>query len=96
MLSGPQGTLFGQNSNAGVQINIVTQEPVFNRFEAIAHIDVGTHDFIHAYGVVNIPINDTLALRLSYHHDSQRPQRLQHPVRQVGLQYRRRRAGRGS
>jgi iron complex outermembrane receptor protein len=69
VLSGPQGTLFGQNSNAGV-INIVTQEPVFNKFEAIGHIDAGTHDFIHAYGVVNIPINDSLALRLSYHHDS--------------------------
>ena len=69
VLSGPQGTLFGKNATAGV-VNIVTQAPVIGQFEALGHVDVGNQDYVHSYAVANIPINDTLALRLSYHHDS--------------------------
>ncbi|HEY3888471.1 MAG TPA: TonB-dependent receptor [Caulobacteraceae bacterium] len=69
VLSGPQGTLFGQNSNAGV-VNIVTRSPVLGKYEAIAHADVGTHDFVNTYVIANLPIGDTMALRLSYHFDS--------------------------
>ena len=69
VLSGPQGTLFGKNATGGV-INIVTNAPVLNHWEAIGHIDAGSHDYIHSYVVANIPIGDTAALRLSYHHDA--------------------------
>src|SRR5471030_1252581 len=41
VLEGPQGTLFGSNSSAGI-INIVTNAPDPGKFEAIGHVDAGT------------------------------------------------------
>ena len=69
VLSGPQGTLFGQNSNAGV-VNIVTHAPVLGKYEAIAHVDGGSHDFVNAYAIANLPIGSDMALRLSGHFNS--------------------------
>lgn len=69
VLSGPQGTQFGKNATAGV-INIVTNPPVLNQYQAIGHVDVGDHDYVHGYVIGNLPLGDDLALRLSYHHDA--------------------------
>jgi iron complex outermembrane receptor protein len=68
VLSGPQGMLFGKNSNAGV-INIVTHAPVLNEYQAIGHVDLGDHTYVHGYAIGNLPIGENAALRLSYHHD---------------------------
>ncbi len=64
VLEGPQGTLFGSDSSAGV-INIVTNAPDPSKFEAIGHLDLGTLDTTTAHGVVNVPLSDTAALRIS-------------------------------
>ncbi len=69
VLSGPQGTLFGKNADAGV-INIVTNGPVLGKFEAIGHADVGSHDIVNADGVLNLPLGDDAALRLVLHRDT--------------------------
>jgi len=69
VLDGPQGTLFGKNATGGV-VNIVTNAPVLDKFEAIGHVDVGNHDYIHAYVIENIPLGDDAALRVSFHHDT--------------------------
>ena len=69
VLSGPQGTQFGKNATAGV-ISIVTNAPVLGQYQAIGHVDVGNHDYVHGYVIGNLPLGDTAALRLSYHHDS--------------------------
>lgn len=69
VLSGPQGMLFGKNSNAGV-INVVTKAPVLKEYQAIGHVDFGDHDYVHSYVIGNFPLGDDAALRLSYHHDS--------------------------
>ena len=64
VLRGPQGTLFGKNAIAGA-INIISKKPG-NEFEGSVSVDVGSRDFNHIKGTINIPIvQDRLALRIS-------------------------------
>lgn len=68
VLSGPQGTLFGKNTTAGV-INIITRRPEDKRgasFEGFV-----THDTeVYARTTINLPVGEDLALRGSafYHY----------------------------
>lgn len=62
VLKGPQGTLFGKNTSAGV-INIITEAPSFTPgFNA--ELTVGNYGTMGVSGSVTGPINDTLAFRL--------------------------------
>ncbi|MBI2260169.1 MAG: TonB-dependent receptor [Caulobacterales bacterium] len=62
VLKGPQGTLFGKNTSAGV-INIITEAPSFTPgFNAEA--TVGNYGAMAVSGSVTGPISDTLAFRL--------------------------------
>lgn len=62
VLKGPQGTLFGKNTSAGV-INIITEAPSFTPgFNA--DLTVGNYGAMAASGSVTGPISDTLAFRL--------------------------------
>ncbi|MGV9009033.1 TonB-dependent receptor [Brevundimonas sp.] len=62
VLKGPQGTLFGKNTSAGV-INIITEAPSFTPgFNAEATL--GNYGAMGASGSVTGPISDTLAFRL--------------------------------
>ena len=62
VLKGPQGTLFGKNTSAGV-INIITEAPSFTPgFNA--ELTVGNYGAMAAAGSVTGPISDTLAFRL--------------------------------
>ena len=62
ILKGPQGTLFGKNTSAGV-INIITEAPSFTPgFNAEA--TVGNYGAMGASGSVTGPITDTVAFRL--------------------------------
>jgi len=62
VLKGPQGTLFGKNTSAGV-INIITEAPAFTPgFNA--EFSVGNYGQMGAAGSVTGPISDTLAFRL--------------------------------
>jgi outer membrane receptor protein involved in Fe transport len=75
VLRGPQGTLYGANSQAGV-IRFVTAKPVVDRFEGSGLIDLSdTQDggFNHSEkGMVNLPLVDgKLALRLVGYDDRQ-------------------------
>jgi outer membrane receptor protein involved in Fe transport len=62
VLKGPQGTLFGKNTSAGV-INIITEAPSFTP-EFNAELNVGNYGLRAASGSVSGPISDTLAFRL--------------------------------
>lgn len=64
VLEGPQGTLFGRNSSAGV-VNITSNAPDFTRFEVIGHADIATRNNYIGRAVVNIPFADKAALRVS-------------------------------
>jgi iron complex outermembrane receptor protein len=62
VLRGPQGTLFGRNTSAGL-ISIITAKPRFTP-EASGQIDVGNFSFRRLQGSVTGPVSDAIALRL--------------------------------
>ena len=63
VLRGPQGTLFGRNSPAGV-IKFDSVKPVF-KTEGYASIGFGTDGLLNVEGAYNLPISETVAARLS-------------------------------
>jgi iron complex outermembrane receptor protein len=62
--SGPQGTLRGRNALAGT-INIVSAKPKLGEFGADAEATFGTYSQRRYQGMVNIPLGDTLAIRVA-------------------------------
>jgi iron complex outermembrane receptor protein len=63
VLKGPQGTLFGRNTAAGA-ISIITHEPT-NKFEGDARLRIGNDGKRYGDARINIPLNETMALRVS-------------------------------
>jgi iron complex outermembrane receptor protein len=63
LLRGPQGTLFGKNTTAGV-LNIGTRKPSFTP-EVNLEASYGNFDYYQLRGAVTGPLTDTLAGRLS-------------------------------
>ncbi len=61
---GPQGTLFGKNTTGGV-VQIKTHEPDQDLYSIDAYLKVGNYGRADFGGIVNLPITDTLALRLA-------------------------------
>ncbi len=61
VLRGPQGTLYGRNATAGA-INLITNKPG-KKFAGEANILLGTQNLKGFEGMVNVPVNSTLALR---------------------------------
>jgi iron complex outermembrane receptor protein len=62
VLEGPQGTLFGKNSTAGI-INIVTRAPSTRAFSGAVRTEVQTRDGRAVQGMLNVPLSETLAIR---------------------------------
>ena len=63
VLKGPQGTLFGRNTTAGL-INMVTNKPS-DEFEAQVSADVGNYDTWNLEGMVNLPLSDKAQARFA-------------------------------
>ena len=61
VLRGPQGTLYGKSSTGGA-LNIITNKPK-DEFEASANLEYGNYNTRRAEAVINVPVNDKLALR---------------------------------
>lgn len=64
VLRGPQGTLFGRNSPAGV-VKFDSAKPVIGKTEGYANLGFGNEGAINAEGAINLPVSDTVAARLS-------------------------------
>jgi iron complex outermembrane receptor protein len=63
VLRGPQGTLFGRNTNGGA-ISITTKQP-HDEFEGDVAATYGTDNRVDLRGSVNVPITDNLFSRFS-------------------------------
>jgi iron complex outermembrane recepter protein len=64
VLRGPQGTLFGRNSPAGV-VKFESAKPVIGQFSGSASLSDGTYNTANLESVLNLPINDQMAFRAS-------------------------------
>ncbi len=62
---GPQGTLNGRNASVGA-INVVTAKPDFEGFAASAEYEVSNENGFALRTMVNLPVDDTFALRVNY------------------------------
>ncbi|MFL6734761.1 MAG: TonB-dependent receptor [Sphingomicrobium sp.] len=62
VLRGPQGTLFGRNTSAGL-ISVITAKPRFHR-EISGQIDIGNYDSRRLEASITGPFSDTIAGRL--------------------------------
>ena len=63
VLKGPQGTLFGKNSSAGV-VNIVTKDPG-NDFEGSIGVGLATDGDVRGEAMVSTPLADGVGLRVT-------------------------------
>ncbi|HEY7007031.1 MAG TPA: TonB-dependent receptor [Sphingomicrobium sp.] len=64
VLRGPQGTLFGRNTSAGL-ISIITAKPRFTP-EIDGQLDIGNYGYWRAQASVTGPISETIAGRLDF------------------------------
>lgn len=67
VLRGPQGTLYGRNTTAGV-VNLITNRPT-DSFEAAVNIGYGNFDTRQADAMINLPVNESIALRFAGSYD---------------------------
>ncbi|MFN3228279.1 MAG: TonB-dependent receptor [Asticcacaulis sp.] len=61
---GPQSTLFGRGALIGA-VNIVQNKPSFAGFDANFAVGAGTYSYRLTEGMVNLPLGDMFAVRLS-------------------------------
>ena len=63
VLRGPQGSLFGRNTPAGV-VQFISVKPT-RKLEGYGSLSTGTYSTVNAEGAVNVPLSDTTSARVS-------------------------------
>ncbi|MEH6558165.1 MAG: TonB-dependent receptor [Oceanicoccus sp.] len=63
VLRGPQGTLYGRNTTAGV-INVITKKPT-EEMEGFVEMQLGNYGSKKFKGAFNLPLTDTLSTRIA-------------------------------
>ena len=83
VLRGPQGTLYGANSEGGL-LKFVTNAPELGKFSVAGEVNGESVDHggngVDAHALVNVPLGDTVALRVSGFYD-QLPGYINDPAR---------------
>jgi iron complex outermembrane recepter protein len=69
VLRGPQGTLYGRNTTAGV-VNVISAPPRHDYEESI-DVRAGNLDMYGATGMVNVPVGEDLGLRIAMNYQRQ-------------------------
>lgn len=72
VLRGPQGTLFGRNTPAGV-VKFESEKPNTKKVEGYYNGSIASHQTVNLEGAVNVPLSDKWAMRAStlrQHRDS--------------------------
>ena len=64
ILRGPQSTLYGRNSVGGL-FNVIYADPELGEFGGYIQGEVGNYSLFRGEGAVNIPVGDTVAVRVS-------------------------------
>ena len=64
VLRGPQGTLYGRSSTGGA-INVITKAPIIGETSGYLKAEIANYNARRAEGAINLPLGDTLALRIS-------------------------------
>ena len=64
VLPGPQGTLYGVNSDGGV-VNVISNDPVIGKYAGNLNLTIGNYHEFRGEGMVNLPLGSVLAFRLA-------------------------------
>ena len=64
VLRGPQGTLYGRSSTGGL-VNVISNKPT-NEFEASGSVEYGNYNTLNGTGVLNVPVSDSLQVRVAF------------------------------
>ena len=64
VVKGPQGTLYGRNATGGA-INVLPKKPELGKFGAEGLFEYGNYDSKKGFLALNVPIGDTVALRVA-------------------------------
>jgi iron complex outermembrane receptor protein len=64
VLRGPQGTLFGRNTPAGV-VKFESEKPNTKKVEGYYNTTYASHNAVNVDGAVNVPLSDKWAMRVS-------------------------------
>jgi iron complex outermembrane recepter protein len=70
VLKGPQGTLFGRNTDGGAVL-LVPQKPT-SEFEGYVEGSYGNYDMSQVQGVLNLPLGDKLRMRLAVNDETRK------------------------
>lgn len=68
VLRGPQGTLYGRNTTAGL-VSLITAAPRLGELSGRVDATYGNYETIQATGVINVPLGQTAALRAAVNYD---------------------------
>jgi iron complex outermembrane receptor protein len=68
VLKGPQGTLFGRNTDGGAVL-LVPKKPTAD-FEGYVEGAYGNFDMGQVQGMINVPLSDTVRVRLAVNHET--------------------------
>ena len=69
LLRGPQGTFAGQNATGGA-VFINQRNPDLNGVNGYVTGQYGNYDHVRLQGAVNLPLGDTVALRLAFNNET--------------------------